>query len=160
MRIGTYGRPATPLVFALSAPGFHETVPVAPSYVNNGLLDVAFGGPSKPLEGSVCVTNSGRTPVSLYAAAERSESRSSTTVDGHLWPANFDLAFYAAKPRSLLADAGTIMRRMRLFHAHAGVGLLWLLAVLFAIGVPLAAAAVTALTSAGTQRPRRTPAGR
>lgn len=150
MRIGTYGRAPSPLLFALTASGYSETVSVPPRYVDNGLLDVAFDGPAKVLEGTVCVTNQGRTPVALYAAAERSESRSTTTVDGRLWPANFDLAFYVAKPRSLLADAATIMRRLRLFHAHVGLGLLWALAILFAIGVPLAA--VAALTSAGTTR--------
>lgn len=151
MRIGTYGKAPARLLFALSAPGYRETIPVAPSYVDNSLLDVAFNGPPKVLEGSVCLTNLGRTPVALYAAAGRSESRSTTTVDSRLWPATFDLAFYAAKRQSLLDDAGTIMRRLRLFHAHVGLGLLWVLALLFVIGVPLAAVAV--LTSAGRMRP-------
>jgi hypothetical protein len=160
MRIGTYGRAASPLLFALRAPGYHEAISVAPTYVNNGLLDVAFKGPPKALEGSVCVTNLGRTPVSLYASAGRGESRSLTTVDGHAWPANFDLAFYAAKRQSLLDDAGSIIRRLRIFHAHVGVGILWVLAVLFAIGVPLGAVAVLTASSRGTRRPRRTPASR
>jgi len=150
LHIGTYGRAPSPLLFALSGPGYAETVPVPATYVDNGLLEVPFNGPPKVLEGSVCVTNRGHTPVALYAAAESSKSRSITTVEGRLWPSNFDLAFYAAKPRSLLADAGTIMRRLRLFHAHLGLGLLWLLAILFAIGVPLGA--IAALTSADTAR--------
>jgi hypothetical protein len=147
MRIGTYGKAPAPLVFELSAPGYRETISVAPSYMDNGLLDVAFEGPATALEGSVCLTNLGRTPVALYAAAGHSESRSSTTVDGRPWPANFDLAFYAAKQQSLLDDAGTIMRRLRLFHAHVGLGLLWVLALLFVIGVPLAAVATLTLAS-------------
>ncbi len=151
MRIGTYGKAPAPLLFALSAPGYRETIPVAPSYVDNGLLEVAFKGPARVLEGSVCLTNLGHTPVALYAAAGRSESRSTTTVDGRLWPANFDLAFYSAKRQSLLDDAGTIMRRLRLFHAHVGLGLLWVLALMFVIGVPLAA--VATLTSASRTRP-------
>lgn len=151
LRIGTYGRAPSPLLFELTASGYRETISVAPHYVDNGLLDVAFKGPAKALEGSVCLTNLGRTPVALYAAAGHSESRSLTTVDGRKWPANFDLAFYAAKRQSLLDDAGTIMRRLRLFHAHVGLGLLWVLAFLFAIGVPLAAVAV--LTSVGSPRP-------
>ncbi|MCW3018671.1 MAG: hypothetical protein JWN10_979, partial [Solirubrobacterales bacterium] len=151
LEIGTYGRAPSPLLFALSAPGYQEAIPVAPRYVNNGLLDVAFKGPAEVLEGSVCITNLGRTPVALYASAGRGESRSLTTVDGRAWPANFDLAFYAARRQSLLDDAGTIMRRLRLFHAHVGLGLLWALALLFAIGVPLAAVAV--LASAGRARP-------
>ncbi|HTA32100.1 MAG TPA: hypothetical protein VK721_01625 [Solirubrobacteraceae bacterium] len=151
MRIGTYGKAPAPLLFALTGPDYRQTIPVAPSYVDNGLLEIAFKGSAQALEGSVCLTNLGRTPVALYAAAGRGESRSSTTVDGHLWPANFDLAFYAAKRQSLLDDAGTIMRRLRLFHAHVGLGLLWVLALLLVIGVPLAA--VATLTSASRTRP-------
>ncbi len=160
MRIGTYGRASSPLVFALTAPGYVQTVSVpATSYVNNGLLDLAFTGPAKVLEGSVCVTNQGRTPIALYAAAENSKSRSTTTVHERLWPANFDLAFYAARRQSLLDQAATIMRRLRLFHAHVGLGLLWLLAVLFVVGVPLGAVAVLAAVSPDTGR-RANPPGR
>ncbi len=147
MRIGTFGRPATPLLFTLTAPGYSESVAVGPTYVNNGLLEVPFEGPAKVLEGDVCVTNEGSTAVALYAADDRTQSRSLTTVDGHDWPGNFDLAFYKAQRQSLAAQAGSIMRRLRLFHAHVGLGLLWLLALLFAIGVPLASIAVVALAS-------------
>ena len=47
------------------------------------------------------------------------------------------------------------MRRLRLFHAHVGLPLLWLLAVLFAIGVPLASIALVA----GIPRSRSRRAG-
>lgn len=161
MRIGTFGKGASPLLVTLVAPGYRESISVSPTYVDNGLLDVPLSGPAKALEGSVCVTNHGHTPVALYASAEdRTKSRSSTTVSGRLWPSNFDLAFYTAHRQSLLDDAGTIMRRLRLFHAHVGLGLLWLLAVLFAIGVPLAS--VAAVAGAGRRswwsiRSRTTP---
>jgi len=152
LRIGTYGKPAVPLVMTLVAPGYRETVPVAPTYVNNGLFDVPFRGPPKVLEGSVCVTNQGHEPVALYASADRTKSRSTTIVAGGLWPSNFDLAFYAAKRQSLLDQAATTMRRLRLFHAHLGLGLLWTLAVLFVIGVPVASVAAVA-AAAGRTRP-------
>jgi len=152
MRLGTYGKPASPLLVTLVAPGFRENVAVAPRYVDNGLLAVPFDGPSRVLEGSFCVTNLGRYPVALYASADRTKSRSTTIVAGGLWPSNFDLTFYTAHPESLLERAGPIIRRLRLFHAHLGVGILWLLAFLFAIGVPLAS--VAALAIAGRDRPR------
>jgi hypothetical protein len=91
--------------------------------------------------------------VALYASADRTKSRSLTTVDGNALAANFDLAFYTAQPHSLLEEAGSILRRLRIFHAHVGLGLLWLLAVLFAIGTPLASIAVVA--GASRRRPRR-----
>jgi hypothetical protein len=152
MRIGTYGKPASPLLVTLTAPGYREAVPVAPTYADNGLLDVPFSGPAKVLEGSFCVANRGRFPVALYASADRTKSRSTTTVDGHLWPSNFDLAFYSAKRRSLLDILPAIVRRLRLFHAHVGLGLLWVLLVLMVIGVPAAVIAVVMSTSRGRDR--------
>ncbi len=153
MRIGTYGKPAVSLLLTLMASGYRQTVSVPPSYVNNGLLDVPFSGPREVLEGSVCVTNEGKVPVALYASADRTKSRSTTIVAGGLWPSNFDLAFYAAKRQSLLDQAATIMPRLRLFHAHLGLGPLWLLAVLFVIGVPLGSVAAVALAAGGRARP-------
>jgi hypothetical protein len=153
MRIGTFGKPAVPLLFTLSAPGYRESVPVPATYVDNGPLAVEFDGPTTPLEGEVCVANRGHIPVALYASSDRTKSRSLTTVDGNLLPANFDLAFYTARPQSLLDETGSIMRRLRLFHAHVGLGLLWLLAVLFAIGMPLASVAV--LAGASRRRAQR-----
>ncbi len=153
MRIGTFGKPASPLLVTLIAPGYREAVSVAPSYVDNSLLEIPFSGPAKALDGSVCVTNEGRHPVALYASADRTKSRSTTTVAGRLWPSNFDLSFYAAHEESLLDQAGTIMRRLRLFHAHVGLGLLWLLAVLFVIGVPLASVAAVVAATGRRARP-------
>jgi hypothetical protein len=158
LRIGTYGKAGSPLLVTLLAPGYRERVSVPPTYVDNSLIDVPLRGPAKVLQGSVCVTNLGRTPVSLYASDDRTKSRSTTTVNGRLWPSNFDLAFYAANQRSLLDQAGTVMRRLRLFHAHVGLGLLWLIAVLFTIGVPLAS--VAAVASAMRARERGAEAGR
>jgi hypothetical protein len=154
MRIGTFGKPAVPLLFTLSAPGYRESVPVPATYVDNGPLAVAFDGPATPLDGEVCVADRGHVPVALYASSDRTKSRSLTTVDGNALAANFDLAFYTAQPQSLLDEAGSIVRRLRIFHAHVGLGLLWLLAVLFGIGVPLASAA--AVAGAARRRPRRT----
>ncbi|HYM55807.1 MAG TPA: hypothetical protein VES97_10615 [Solirubrobacteraceae bacterium] len=159
MRIGTFGKPPSPLLVTFLAPGYRASASVPPTYVDNALIEIPFSGPGKVLQGSVCVRNQGHTHVALYASDDRTKSRSATTVDGRPWPANFDLAFYAARERSLLDQAGTIMRRLRLFHAHVGLGLLWLLAVLFAIGVPLAGVAVVA--GATGKRPQRvTPAGK
>lgn len=152
MRVGTYGKSASPLLMTFVGSGYRETIPVAPTYIDNGLLDVPFNGPAKVLDGSVCVTNRGHVPMALYASADRTKSRSATVVDGRPWPSNFDLAFYAARRQSLLDRAGAIMQRLRLFHAHVGLGLLWLLGVLFAIGVPLAS--VAAVAGAARRRPR------
>jgi len=155
MRVGTYGKSASPLLMTFVGPGYREAVPVAPTYHDNALLDVPFQGPMKVLEGSVCVANRGHLPMALYASADRTQSRSLTVVDGNPWPSNFDLAFYAAHKQSLLDRAGAILRRMRIFHAHVGLGLLWVLAILFAIGVPLASVAV--LAGAGRGRTRDEP---
>jgi len=138
------------------APGYHEAVSVPPRYVDNGLLDVPFNGPSEPLDGGVCVQNRGRNPVALYASADRTKSRSTTTVGAALWPSNFDLTFFAARRESLLDDAAGLLRRLRLFHAHLGLGVLWLLTFLVVFLIPVASVAAVA----GFTRRAREPAGR
>ncbi len=153
LRIGTFGKPGAPLQFSLIAPGYSQTVPVPGGYGDDSTLSVPFTGPGRPLEGEVCVTNRGHGPVALYASADRTKSRSLTTDAGHDVAANFDLAFYKAQPQSLAAQAGSIIRRLRVFHAHLGLGLLWLLAVLFAIGVPLAGIALITAAARGPGPP-------
>lgn len=147
IRVGTYGKSASPLLVTMTGPGFSATLPVAPTYLDNGPIEIPFVGPAKALEGSVCVSNLGRRRIALYASGDRTKSRSRTLVDGRSWPSNFDLTFYAPQPQSLLDRAGAIMRRLRLFHAGVGLGLLWLLAFLFVIGVPVASIAVVALAA-------------
>lgn len=160
MRVGTYGKPAAPLVLELTAPGYREQVPVPPTYVNNGLIDVPVGGSPKVLEGRVCVTNRGHGKIALYASADRTKSRSTTTVGGRLWPSNFDLAFYATGRHSLLDRAGSILGRLRIFHVHLGIGLLWLLAVLFVFGLPIATLAACGLAAYDSSRRTRPVKGR
>jgi hypothetical protein len=157
MRVGTYGKRATPLLFTLAAAGYRERIPVPPTYADNALLDVSVSGPAKVLEGTACVTNRGHYPIALYASADRTKSRSSTTVNGRPWPANLDLAFYAARTHSLLDQARAIIRRLRIFHAHVGVVALWLLAILFVIGVPLAS--ITAVALSARRSPPRASGG-
>jgi hypothetical protein len=148
MRIGTYGKPTAPLALTLTGAGYREDVPVpADAYHDNGLLGVTFKGPPRPLAGTVCLINRGHVRVAAYAAAEISKSRSTTLVDGKLWPSNFDLAFYGMRPESLAEAKGAILKRALLFHAHVGINLLRLLVVLFAFGVPLACLAAITTTS-------------
>jgi hypothetical protein len=156
MRIGTFGKPPAPLELRLIAPGYREDVAVpAASYHDNGLLEVPFRGPVRPLDGNVCVANHGHVRVALYAAAETAKSRSTTVVGGRLWPSNFDLAFYATRRENLIEAKGAILRRALLFHAHVGINVLRLLVLLLVVGVPLATVAAVALPA------RRTPnAGR
>lgn len=149
MRIGTFGKRPAPLELTLSAPGYREEVSVpAGTYKDNGFIHVPFRGPPQPLDGSVCLINQGHVRVAAYAAAEISKSRSTTLVSGKLWPSNFDLAFYARRPESLIEAKGAILKRALLFHAHVGINLLRLLVVLFVFGVPLASLAAITITSA------------
>jgi hypothetical protein len=154
IKVGTFGKPPSPLLVTLYGAGYREAVPVPATYVDNGLVEIPFEGPRKSIEGHICVADRGRRKVALYASADRTQSRSNTLVDGKPYPANFDLAFYAARPQSLLDRADAILERMRLFHAHLGIGLVWLLAILFAIGVPVASVAAVAAATRGAATPR------
>ena len=158
IRVGTFGKPPQPLLMTLTGAGYATSVGEPASYVDNSLIDFAFNGPARPLIGSVCVTNRGTRKIALYASADRTKSRSTTTVGGRVSDANFDLAFYSPRPRSLLERMGDILRQVKLFHANVAVWLLWVLLALFVAGVPLAAlAAVSLAARRGTGAPPAPP---
>ena len=147
LRVGTYGKPASPLAVSLKGSGYSTQSTVAPTYVDNATITVAFTGPSRVVQGVFCVKNAGRHPVALYGAADRTKSRSVTAVNNVPVPANFELTFYAADRDSLIARTREILDRVQLFHAHIVSWLVWPLALLLLLGVPLAAI-VTALAPA------------
>jgi hypothetical protein len=152
LRVGTYGKPPSLLRITLSGSGYRALASVPPSYVDNGTVSAPFTGPSRVEQGVFCITNAGRYPVAVYGAADRTKSRSTTRVDGVDVPANMMLTFFAADRDSLIGRSPEILKRVGLFHPSLVKRLVWPLAVLFLLGVPLVAIVTVLL-------PGRRPAG-
>jgi hypothetical protein len=139
LRVGTYGRPAVPLELSLSGAGYRAAARVPATYADSQPITVAVRPPARPVEVTICVRNAGTRRIALYAADDRTESRSQTRVDGRKVAPDFDIVFTERRPVSILARLPVSLRRASAFRFF-GVSpvTLWPLLVLFAIGVPLA----------------------
>jgi len=138
IRVGTSGRRPPPLGVTIRGRGYRERARVpAGGYVDSVVLGVPIAAPDGARLVTVCVRNEGRRKIVLYAANDRTRSRSTTRVDGRRVAPNFELAFAEARPDSLLDHLPVILRRLTAFRP-VGQGLLWPLAILFALGLPAA----------------------
>jgi hypothetical protein len=137
LRIGTFAKPPSRLIISLTGSGYQTQTTVPPTYVDNATITAPFTGPPHAVQGVFCVANVGRYPVALYGASDRTKSRSTTRVNGVAVPANFNLTFFAARKDNLIGRASEILQRVALFHAGLVSWLVWPLALLFLVGVPL-----------------------
>jgi hypothetical protein len=136
----TRGPRAMPLELTLTGPGYRAQARIPARYADGQTLRVAVRPPRRSLVAIACVRNLGRDLVSLAAVIDRSRSRSSVNVNGVPTPAGFVLTFYERRPTSILSRLGTSLHRMTVLRPGVvGPATLWLLLVLFVVGVPAAA---------------------
>jgi hypothetical protein len=135
--VGTYGRPPAPLRLSITGRGLREVRRVPPTYAENLTFTVPVDPPDQAVVTTICIRNDGRRKIALYGDAERT-SRSTTRVDGKPVPANFAIAFAERKHHTLLERLPLAVERMQAFRPDV-TWLAWLVAVLFVIGMPLAA---------------------
>jgi hypothetical protein len=141
-KVGTYRRPGPPLAVTVTGSGYRAAANVAAGYADNATLAVAVPRPPGSRLVKVCIRNRGRHKVGFYAAADRAESHASVVVAGKRVVATPTLIFYERKPSSVASQAGVIAGRIAVFRGfldHAWV--VWLLALLALVAVPLLVAA-------------------
>lgn len=134
-QVATYRRAGSPLRVTISGPGYRDSERIA-GYGDNELVSADVRPPRSDVLVSICVRNEGRRRVALFAT-ETSSSRSQTRVDGAQVAPNIVVSFAEARPASLLSQMPAMLERMAVFRP-VGAGLLWVLAILFAVGIPVA----------------------
>jgi hypothetical protein len=128
----------------LSAPGYRATLAVPGGYPGGGVA-LPIAPPRRAEIGTACFVNRGSTTALLDGTTEpRTVSRSRTQIDGRTVVGDIGLTFLEARPTSLLEHMGEIFdHASNLTDTLVPAWLIWVLAVLVALGVP--AAVVTAL---------------
>jgi hypothetical protein len=127
-----------PVELVLSAPGYRGVVEVPGGYAG-GTVSLPMKPPARSLIGSACFINRGRTTVLFDGTTEaRSLSRSSMVIAGKPVVGDIALTFLDGSPRSLLDGLGEVFgHASTLTDRFVPVWLIWLLAVIVALGVPL-----------------------
>jgi hypothetical protein len=138
-QVETYGKPTVPLRFALTGDGYRATVNVpASAYKDEGILNLPVPAPDRDVFVRACVTNAGKRPAALFATTAAEPGPVVATLDGEPVGTNPWLAFYEAKRTSIADRLTTIVSRMAIFRPpFIGGWLLWPLAALFVLGVPI-----------------------
>jgi hypothetical protein len=137
IKVGTNGKPDAPLTLTLTAPGWSVRRTIAPTYANNAVIAVDVPSPAHDVAATACVANTGRDPVVLYAADDRTKAPYDTRVGRREVRAVPQLAFFERNRHSIAARLPLTFERMRAFRwGVLGPWLFWPLALLFVAGVP------------------------
>ena len=87
----------------------------------------------------VCFASRGAPEIGLLASSDRTRSRSIAFIDGKSTKKSIWFTFAEPAPRAILERLPATVGRMTVFRpAYVGRVLLWGLAILFVIGVPIA----------------------
>lgn len=135
------GKPAQPLTLTASGDGYRATAAVD-GYVDGKPVAQALDPPSGDLVGQVCWRNDGRRAVWLAGVIDpRAASvRSQTLIDGQPGQPDVSLRFDERKPSSMLGHLTQGFERLALWKPGiVGPWLLWILAVLLVVALPVGA---------------------
>jgi hypothetical protein len=132
-------RPRPPLTVTADGPGYRSApVRVPPGPAKHHPVLVGFDAPDRELLGRLCLRNDGTAPATFVGTGEfRTLTRLTTVVAGETQPVDLSVGFYAAEPRSLLADLSGIVHRMTIGRGLLSADwLVWFVLVLAFAGVP------------------------
>jgi hypothetical protein len=126
-----------PVELVLSAPGYRGVVNVPGGYPG-GSVTLPLQAPTHSVIGSACFVNRGSSTVLLDGTTEpRTLSRPATSIDGKPVLGDISLAF-VENPQPLLDRLGEVFGHASdLTDRLIPVWLIWILAVLVALGVPI-----------------------
>jgi len=129
--------PALELVLSAASYRSATTIPRRPQ---GDEVALPIAPPPRSLIGTACFVNRGGSSASLAGTVEaRTLSRSGMTIGGQPVVGDIALTFLGSHPRSLLGRLGEAFRHAsNLTDGLLPVWLIWLLAMLVALGVPLA----------------------
>jgi hypothetical protein len=127
-----------PIELILSGPGYETRAHVAGGYTQASVA-LPILAPRRALIGRACFVNRGETTALLDGTTEaRTVSRSATRIDGRPVLGDIALAFLDSRQRSLLDRLAEIFgHASNLTDRLVPVWLIWIFAVLVALGVPI-----------------------
>jgi hypothetical protein len=137
-RVSTPDRPAPQLTVTLKGPGYEATAVIPPGLLDTQTAQAPIPAPPTDVPVRVCIRNDGKTPIALFASTDRTRSRSSTVIDGETTLASVWFSFYEPQWRAISERVPLTIDRMTVFRpGYVTSWVLWVIAVLFLVGVPV-----------------------
>jgi hypothetical protein len=139
-KVSSPAGPAPAMTVHIVGPGYDQTVPIPAGLLDTQEAQAPMPPPPTDVPVTVCIRNAGPQAVGVFASSEqRSRSRSIASVGGKSTEKSIWFAFYEPGARTITERFATTIERMTVFRPHwVKVWLLWIVAVLFLIGTPIA----------------------
>jgi hypothetical protein len=137
-RVSAPNGPAPQLTVTIKGPGYAASAVIPPGLQDTQTAQAPIPAPPADVPVRVCISNDGKTPIALFASTDRTRSRSATVIDGKTVYASVWFAFYEPQWRAISERVPLTIDRMSVFRpGYAAPWVLWIIAVLFLVGVPI-----------------------
>jgi hypothetical protein len=137
-QVGTFRKRGPALTVTINAPGYSSRSRVPAGFEDNAILELGIKPPPSSRLVTLCIRNDGKRKVALYASADRAKSRVNVFVNGKQVEATPWLIFGEAEPRTIWQRLPLTFDRVAIFRGFLGhPWLVWTLALLFAIAMPV-----------------------
>ncbi len=139
-KVASPAGPAPALAVHLKGPPSYDyTAQVPPGTLDGQMVQASIPAPLADVPVRVCIRNRGKQPVALFASNDRTRSRSHAIIDGEDTNKSVWFAFYEPVPRAITERLPDTIERMTVFRPQwVGRPLLWAIALLFLVGMPIA----------------------
>jgi hypothetical protein len=137
-RVSAPNGPAPQLTVTVKGPGYDASAVIPAGLLDTQTAQAPIPAPPGDVPVRVCISNDGKTPIGLFASTDRTRSRSPTVIDGKTIYASVWFAFYEPRWRAISERVPLTIDRMTVFRpGYATPWVLWIIAVLFLVGVPI-----------------------
>lgn len=138
-RVSAPDAPAPQMTVTLKGPGYDASAVIPAGLLDTQTAQAAIPPPPTDVPVRVCIRNDGETPTGLFASNDRTRSRSVAVIDGESTNQSVWFAFYEPQWRSITERVPLTIDRITVFRpgwVHSW--LLWIVFVLFIVGIPIA----------------------
>lgn len=138
-RVATPAGTSPEISVTIVGPDYRYTAVIPPGLQDGQIADAPMPAPLRDLPVRVCFRNRGDVPIGLFAANDRTRSRSTARVAGEETHKSVWFSFGEPRWHALTERLALTIDRMTVFRpGYVGRALLWILAALFVFGAPIA----------------------
>jgi hypothetical protein len=131
--------PTPQLTVHIKGDGYDTTAVIPPGLLDGQTAQAPIPAPLTDKRVRVCIRNDGNTPTALFASTDRTRSRSIASIDGKSTNQSVWFAFYEPRWRAITERIPLTIKRMTVFRpGYVTTWLLWIITVLFLVGIPIA----------------------
>jgi hypothetical protein len=137
-RVSSPDGPAPQMTVTIDGPTYAAKATIPAGLLDTQTAQAPIPAPPTDEPVRVCISNDGKTPTALFASTDRAQSRSLATIDGKLQAGSVWFAFYEPRWRAISERVPLTIDRMTVFRpGWVHPWLLWIIAILFLVGVPV-----------------------